>query len=76
MHPISLIAPAKLNLNLYVKEKLDREKLIALLPGSRDQEISKILPEMLSVTKYFKNYLYNLRCSIKKQIILQKIYCK
>ena len=41
-----------------VKEKLDREKLIALLPGSRDQEISKILPEMLSVTKYFKNYQF------------------
>ena len=41
-----------------VKENLNREKLIALLPGSRDQEISKILPEMLSVTKYFKNYQF------------------
>ena len=40
------------------KQNLKKEKLIALLPGSRDQEISKILPEMLSVTKYFKNYQF------------------
>jgi len=41
-----------------VKENSNREKLIALLPGSRDQEISKILPIMLNVTKYFKNYRF------------------
>tara|TARA_B100000945_G_scaffold317418_1_gene320260 strand:+ start:28 stop:966 length:939 start_codon:yes stop_codon:yes gene_type:complete len=43
-----------------VKENSNREKLIALLPGSRDQEINKILPVMLSVTKYFKNYQFTI----------------
>jgi lipid-A-disaccharide synthase len=32
------------------------EKIIALLPGSRKQEILKKLPEMLSVVKEFPNY--------------------
>ncbi len=32
------------------------EKMIALLPGSRQQEISKKLPEMLSVVEAFPNY--------------------
>ena len=36
----------------------ENEKIIALLPGSRDQEISKILPIMLSATKFFKDYTF------------------
>ena len=40
------------------RENQKREKLIALLPGSRDQEISKILPEMLTVVKDFKDYKF------------------
>ncbi len=41
-------------------EALDpgQEKIIALLPGSRDQEIKKILPEMINITKNFKNYSF------------------
>ena len=41
-------------------EALDRgqEKIIALLPGSRDQEIKKILPEMINIIKNFKNYCF------------------
>lgn len=41
-------------------EVLDRgqEKIIALLPGSRDQEIKKILPEMINIIKNFKNYSF------------------
>ena len=41
-------------------EKLDekRKKIIALLPGSRDQEISKILPLMLNVTQDFEDYKF------------------
>ena len=41
-------------------EALDRgqEKIIALLPGSRDQEIKKILPEMINIIKNFKNYSF------------------
>lgn len=32
------------------------EKTIALLPGSRKQEIQRMLPRMLSVTSYFPDY--------------------
>lgn len=41
-------------------EALDQgqEKIIALLPGSRDQEIKKILPEMINIIKNFKNYSF------------------
>ena len=39
------------------KNQLSETKpLIALLPGSRRQEIKKILPIYLSVTKYFRQY--------------------
>ena len=37
---------------------LGQEKIIALLPGSRDQEIKKILPEMINIIKNFKNYSF------------------
>tara|TARA_B100000524_G_scaffold348341_1_gene252558 strand:+ start:1581 stop:2687 length:1107 start_codon:yes stop_codon:yes gene_type:complete len=40
------------------KIKPINEKIVALLPGSRDQEINKILPIMLSVIKYFKEYKF------------------
>jgi lipid-A-disaccharide synthase len=35
---------------------VDRKKTIAILPGSRKQEIAKKLPIMLSVAKHFANY--------------------
>ncbi len=35
-----------------------QEKIIALLPGSRGQEIKKILPEMINIIKNFKNYSF------------------
>ncbi|MEQ7800123.1 lipid-A-disaccharide synthase [Pedobacter sp. ASV1-7] len=37
------------------KYKLERE-VIALLPGSRKQEIERLLPDMLSVTHHFPEY--------------------
>ncbi|TDQ08816.1 lipid-A-disaccharide synthase [Pedobacter metabolipauper] len=36
--------------------RLDHKEIIALLPGSRKQEIERMLPDMLSVTKKFPNY--------------------
>lgn len=36
----------------------ENEKIIALLPGSRKQEISRILPEMLNVVDRFKDYRF------------------
>ena len=38
------------------KNKLSSKPIIALLPGSRDQEISKLLPVMLNVISDFKDY--------------------
>lgn len=37
---------------------LDQRPIIALLPGSRKQEISKMLNVMLSITKDFKDYQF------------------
>ncbi|MEY3738269.1 MAG: hypothetical protein RL544_1047 [Bacteroidota bacterium] len=36
----------------------DNKKVIALLPGSRKQEIIKMLPIMLSVTPHFQDYTF------------------
>ena len=38
--------------------KTDQKKIIALLPGSRDQEIKKILPEMINIIKNFNDYSF------------------
>ena len=40
------------------KHSLDDKKIIAILPGSRDQEIKKMLPIMMSVCKDFKDYQF------------------
>lgn len=37
---------------------LNEKKIIALLPGSRKQEVQKMLGIMLSITPYFKNYQF------------------
>jgi len=37
---------------------LSGKKLIALLPGSRRQEISRLLPEMISVSEQFPDYRF------------------
>ena len=42
-------------------EGLSGQKIIALLPGSRKQEIERLLPDMLSVTERFPDYQF--RCS-------------
>jgi len=40
------------------KYHLPDTKYIAILPGSREQEIKAILPKMVSVSKYFKDYTF------------------
>jgi len=40
------------------KYQLDKRPIIALLPGSRKQEISKMLETMLSITDDFKEYQF------------------
>ena len=39
-----------------ISEKLSGKPIIAILPGSRKQEIQKMLPVMLDITKQFNNY--------------------
>jgi len=69
-HPLLDVLKNKGKLN----EK--REKIIALLPGSRDQEISKILPLMLSVAGEFKDYKFVICAAPSKTIIYYKGYIK
>lgn len=59
-----------------VKSNDSREKLIALLPGSRDQEIAKILPHMLSVTEEFKDYKFVICGAPSKTKLFYKEYIK
>lgn len=58
------------------RQKYKREKLIALLPGSRDQEISKILPLMLTVVKYFKDYKFIICAAPSKTKLYYEKYIK
>ena len=44
------------NLNFYTDNKLDKRPVIALLPGSRKQEVKKMLPIMLEATKNYTAY--------------------
>jgi len=44
--------------NFRMKEGLTAQKIIALLPGSRKQEIERLLPDMLSVTENFSDYQF------------------
>ena len=40
------------------KNNLTDKKIVALLPGSRKQEISRLLPDMISITEEFPNYQF------------------
>jgi lipid-A-disaccharide synthase len=57
-HPLlDAIKNFKYNPAFFQENDIDStKKIIALLPGSRKQEISKLLPEMLSVVPYFPDY--------------------
>ncbi len=54
-HPLTNVIDAEHEKPL---EKLSDKKIIALLPGSRQQEILKKLPVMLEVAKHFKQYQF------------------
>lgn len=52
------IAQFKPNPNFVEQNKLGADPIIALLPGSRKQEIELILPEMLSITYQYPGYRF------------------
>ncbi len=54
-HPLLPVIASFKSSNPLVTEN---KKVIALLPGSRKQEIIKMLPVMLSVTPHFPNYTF------------------
>lgn len=53
-HPLVEVIKEFKSKNLHLKT----EKIIAILPGSRKQEIAKKLPIMLSVAKHFTDYKF------------------
>lgn len=55
---LDAVANFKPDNNFLVKHNFTGKKLIALLPGSRKQEISKLLPDMLGVIEKFKGYQF------------------
>ena len=71
-HPLTdLIKDFKKNYNFHESYKLDLKKpIIALLPGSRIQEITKLLPLYVNVAKHFKKYQFIIAgvSGIKKEI--------
>lgn len=59
-HPLlDAVKNFEYNADFFQENNIDKsKKIIALLPGSRKQEISKLLPEMLSVVDYFPDYQF------------------
>lgn len=59
-HPLLDIIPALNNENKLTEEN---KPVVALLPGSRKQEIRRMLPVMLSVVKDFPDFQFMLACA-------------
>jgi len=59
-HPLlDAVSTFEINTNFYIQNKLDPQTpIIALLPGSRKQEILKMLPVMCETTKNFEGYQF------------------
>ncbi len=60
-HPLvdAIHAREEINFNQFIERyKLSNKPIIALLPGSRKQEISKMLANMLQITKDFPDYQF------------------
>jgi len=55
---LDAIAAFKPIADFYEVNHLPKKKIIALLPGSRKQEISYLLPDMLKVTEQFPNHQF------------------
>jgi len=55
---LDAIASFKPAENFFKAHQLPAEKIIALLPGSRRQEISRLLPEMIGVTERFPDHQF------------------
>jgi lipid-A-disaccharide synthase len=65
-HPLMDQVPADLNREVIEKEFGIKagENVIALMPGSRDEEVSKLLPDMLEAARIISSNVPNLKCII------------
>ncbi|MGY3055407.1 lipid-A-disaccharide synthase [Pedobacter sp. UYEF25] len=52
------IATFKANSQFRVEHQIGKEKIIALLPGSRKQEIERLLPAMLTVVDNYPDFIF------------------
>ena len=59
-----------------LEKKIVKEKTILLLPGSRDQEIKKLLPIMLSIVSEFKDYKFIIGAAPSQKLSVYKNYVK
>jgi len=55
---LDAISAFKPNPNFLKENGIEHKKIIALLPGSRRQEISLVLPDMLAVTEKYPEYQF------------------
>ena len=55
---LDAVAKYRFNTNFRQDNELDDKPLIALLPGSRKMEISKLLPEMMRVVRLFPGHRF------------------
>ena len=59
-----------------LSQKISKDKTILLLPGSRDQEIKKLLPIMLSVVSEFKDYKFIVGAAPSQKLSVYQNYVK
>lgn len=55
---LDAVAAFKPDADFYKRNNLSDKKIIALLPGSRKQEISRLLPDMIAVAKKWPDYQF------------------
>src|ERR1700744_1420245 len=55
---LDAVAAFKPDADFYKKNQLNDKKIIALLPGSRKQEISRLLPDMIAVAEKWPDYQF------------------
>lgn len=59
-----------------LSQKTSKDKTILLLPGSRGQEIKKLLPIMLSVVSEFKDYKFIVGAAPSQKLSIYQDYVK
>ena len=55
---LDAVAAFKPDAGFYEKNQLNDKKIIALLPGSRKQEISRLLPDMIAIAEKWPDYQF------------------